>query len=112
MQKNIALELLNPATGEAKDFRFRVTSERYNNLKNAMAGRDKTAPVYNFAVGCCHPDDRSEFIALAQSEEAEGIADIVAERLLDEFLPKIQVTVKKPSTSPTASKEMTTATDS
>lgn len=103
MKKDLELNLLDPDTGEEKDFRFQVTTEKYNSFLNSMSGsKDKTAPIYNFAVACCHPDDRKEFIELARTDGMETVPQLVTESLLDAYLPKLQVTVKKSNPSPTA----------
>lgn len=94
MNKIIELELTDPSTGDTQEYSFDVTPERYNKLQNTMAsGRDKVAPLHNFAVACVDKDQKHEFTQLLMAND--GLAGQVAGILIDEYLPKIEVTVKK-----------------
>ncbi len=98
MQKNITLELTNSDTFENADFDFVVDTEKYHKLQNSLMGKDKVTPMHNFAINCCVPEQRKELAAYFLA--ADGLATQVAGELVDNFLPKIEVTVKKPKSGP------------
>ncbi len=99
MQKNLTLELANIDTLETRDFDFTVDTDKYHKLQNALMGKDKVTPMHNFAVSCCVPEMRKELAAYFLA--TDGLASQVAAELVDNFLPKIEVTVKKPQSGPT-----------
>lgn len=92
--KIIEIELSDSVRGSTQDFLFEVTPERYNKLQNSMSSsRDKVTSLHNFAVACVHKDQKSEFSQLLMDND--GLAGQVAATLIDEYLPKIEITVKK-----------------
>ena len=93
MQKNVELELTHTETGELHEFAFGVDSDKYHRLQNALMGKDKVAPLHNFAVACVVPEQKTAFAAYLV--ENEGMAAQVAGTLVEEFLPKVEISVKK-----------------
>lgn len=94
MQKAITLELTHTETGDLHEFAFVVESEKYHRLQNALMGKDKVSPLHNFAVSCIVPDQKAAFVAYLAGNE--GMAGQVAGTLVEEFLPKVEIAVKKP----------------
>ncbi|MEB4592983.1 putative phage tail assembly chaperone [Candidatus Thiothrix sp. Deng01] len=94
MQKDITLELANTENGDLHEFSFTVTSDAYHRLQNALMGKDKVAPLHNFTLACADASQKQDFIAYLSANE--GMAGQVAGALLEEFLPKVEISVKKP----------------
>ena len=101
MQKAITLDLTHIDTGVTHEFAFVVDSDKYHRLQNALMGKDKVSPLHNFAVACVVPDQKPNFVAYLVDNE--GMAAQVAGTLVDEFLPKVEITIKKPTTGQTTS---------
>jgi hypothetical protein len=102
MQKHITLELVDNITGDSREFDFLVDSDRYHKFQNSMAGKDKVAPMHNFVV-VCYTGERRDITDYLRDNE--GMAAIIAGELVEEFLPKVSVTVKKPKAGQTTPAE-------
>ena len=100
MEKLLSVELTNPETGETKDFDFTIDQDRYKRFRAAMTGKDKMAPIHNFVVACVDKPQRDELVTILRKEQ--GLADMIAEPLLEEWMSKTEVVVKKRKPSPTA----------
>lgn len=100
---NLTIAVVDPDTFEEKDFSFTVDNEKYSKFRTAIMGKDKVTPIHNFVAVCCDKEQRSELVAILRAEQ--GLADKIAEPLLEEWDTKVEVIVKKPkptlSTSPT-----------
>lgn len=97
ISKTVELELHNQLDDSFIDFSFEITPDAYNKLQNAMASsKDKIAPLHNFAVSCVDKNQRADFVAYLQAND--GVAAQIAGTLIDEYLPKVEITVKKPKT--------------
>lgn len=99
----LTLSVVDPDTFEEKDFEFTVDNEKYSNFRTAIMGKDKVTPIHNFVAVCCDKEQRSELVAILRAEQ--GLADKIAEPLLENWDTKVEVIVKKRkptlSTSPT-----------
>ena len=100
MSKDITLTLTDPDSLASDDIRFRVDSTDYHRLVNAMSGKDKIAPTQNFVMSCCHPDDKT---TLKEYLKQDGMGLLIGGELVEHYMPRVMVTVKKPETGPTAS---------
>ena len=96
-------ELTNPESGETTEFKFTVSHENYKRFKSAMAGKDKDAPIHNFVVACVDKEQRTELVTILRSEN--GLADMIAEPMLDHWMSKTEVVIKKRKPSPQASNQ-------
>lgn len=103
----LTLSVFNPETTDEQDFDFTVDSEKYNKFRTSLStGKDKISPIHNFVVVCCEKDQRKELVAILRAEQ--GLADKLAEPLLEEWDSKVEVTVKKRKPTQTASPISTT----
>ena len=97
----LTLSVFNPGTVEEQDFDFTVDSERYGKFRSALtSSKDKISPIHNFVVVCCEKEQRTELVAILRAEQ--GLADKLAEPLLEEWDTKVEVTVKKRKPTPTS----------
>lgn len=101
MDKIIEIELTDPDTGITQEFVFTVNPDRYAKFQNALSGKDKAGPLHNFCVACCDPEQRTALAAYLR--ENDGMAGMMASELVDQYLPKVEMTVKKRSPGATAS---------
>ena len=100
MSKDITLTLTDPDTLLSDDIRFRVDSTDYHRLVNAMSGKDKIAPTQNFVMSCCHPDDKTN---LKEYLKQDGMGLLIGGELVEQYMPRTLVAVKKPESGQTAS---------
>ncbi|WGE29416.1 putative phage tail assembly chaperone [Edwardsiella tarda] len=72
--------------------RFTPTEALYNKLINEMSMDNKVAPAKNYLMRCIHDDDKP---ALKTLIDLPGVALGMVSALNEEFLPDLDITVKK-----------------
>ena len=74
-----------------KDYRFTPDVQTYNKYINEMTMSNKIAPAHNFLSRTVMLDDKDDLLELLKRPGA--VLQIVG-RLLDEYTPELEITVK------------------
>ena len=95
--KKFTLELTDTTTDDVTEFNFEVTPDKYSKFLNASAtSKDKVAPMHNFVVNCVEKSQRDQLSDLLRAPENDGLSTMVASELVEAYLPKVEISVKKP----------------
>ena len=76
-----------------KALRFDVTRDEYNRYVNAVLPNNKIAPAHNFCIGVINDDSKADLKAVFKA--APGAEVQVAAAVLEEYMPDLEITVKK-----------------
>ncbi len=82
-------------TVDDQELVFIVRPVDHNTLIDAMTPTNKIAPMHNFVVRTVAPDSESALMDLL----GPGVAVQIATALLEEYTPKLEISVKKPKPS-------------
>jgi hypothetical protein len=91
-----------------KEIHFDVNETKYNGYINELQANNKVNPSHNFCMRCVTDESKDDLKEILKSP---GASLQIAGILNVEFAPAIEITVKKPSSVPSKSKQ-TTSTDS
>lgn len=88
----ITITLQDKKTFEETDFNFEVSPETYSDYINGLKTDDKIAPSYNFLMACVVDDEKD---ALKAELKKPGMPILMAQKVLEEYMPDVDVLVKK-----------------
>ncbi len=86
-----------------RDVTFTVDLASHNTYVNSMNPVNKVQPSHNFLMTCCAEEHKPFLKELITGEGGGFIAIQVASELASEYTPQVNIKVKKPSSTPTAS---------
>ena len=80
-------------TVDGKDSTFNVSVADYNRFMNNISGKNKVAPAHNLVMQTL--DEGSDSAAMLELLKKPGMPFQIAEALIEEVVPDVNVTAKK-----------------